>query len=141
VSYFNLFTHEGKYNIISLLNVYSHLPDPGVFISRCRNMLVPGGELIIQTGDSAHFSPEDHYRPFFLPDHLSFASAQILRDILTRNGFVVISVLCFRRVYLHIVSIAKELLKVVWARQKSRLKYMFNNKYRTDMFVRARATA
>lgn len=141
VSYFNLFTHEGKYNIISLLNVYSHLPDPGVFISRCRNMLVPGGELIIQTGDSAHFSPEDHYRPFFLPDHLSFASEQILRDILTRNGFEVISVLHYPVVYRHVVSFAKELLKVVWPRQKSRLKYMFNNKYRTDMFIRARATA
>lgn len=140
VSYFDIFTHEEKYDIISLLNVYSHLPDPGVFIARCKEMLTPGGELIIQTGDSAHFAPEDHYRPLFLPDHLSFASEQIVRDILTRNGFEVIVLNHYPVVFPHPASFVKELLKIVWPGQKSRIKYMFNNKYKTDMFIRAKVT-
>ncbi|MEY2915937.1 MAG: hypothetical protein RL454_866, partial [Actinomycetota bacterium] len=33
-------------------------------------LLKPGGELLLQTGDSAHFAPMDQYRPLGLPDHL-----------------------------------------------------------------------
>jgi 2-polyprenyl-3-methyl-5-hydroxy-6-metoxy-1,4-benzoquinol methylase len=139
VTYFDIFTHNGKYDIASLLNVYSHLPDPSGFISRCKEILTPHGELVIETGDSAHFSPEEHYRPLFLPDHLSFASEQILRDILTRNGFEVVVVKHYPIVIPHVAAVAREFLKIVWPGQKSRIKYMFNVKYRTDMFIRAKA--
>jgi 2-polyprenyl-3-methyl-5-hydroxy-6-metoxy-1,4-benzoquinol methylase len=141
VTYFDIFTHDSKYDVISLLNVFSHLPDPLVFLRRCKDMLASGGELIIQTGDSAHFSPEEHFRPLFLPDHLSFASEKIVRDILVRSGFEVVTVKHYPIIYPHIVSVGKEILKLVWPGKKSRIRYMMSPKYRADMFVKARMSS
>jgi 2-polyprenyl-3-methyl-5-hydroxy-6-metoxy-1,4-benzoquinol methylase len=137
VTYFDIYTHSARYDIISLLNVYSHLPDPKEFILRCKEMLTPGGELIIQTGDSADFPPEEHFRPLFLPDHLSFANEKILRSILSKCGFGVIQLRHYSIVHPNARSIAKELLKIVWPGQKSRIKYMLSSKYKIDMFIRA----
>jgi 2-polyprenyl-3-methyl-5-hydroxy-6-metoxy-1,4-benzoquinol methylase len=138
VSYFDIFTHESKYDVISLLNVYSHLPNPRIFLSRCKEMLLSGGEIIIQTGDSANFLPEEHFRPLFLPDHLSFASERILRDILNQTGFEVVVLKHYPIVYPNIIYFAKEVLKIIWPGQKSRIKYMLNPKYKADMYIRAR---
>lgn len=138
VSYFDLFTHSEKYDVLSLLNVYSHLPDPPGFLGRCREMLHEDGELLIQTGDSCHLSAEDHYRPFSLPDHLSFASEAILREILGRVGFEIVSVMKYPLVYHNAGSLAKELLKLVLPGKPSGLKYMFDPKYRTNMYIRAK---
>lgn len=139
VSYFDLFTHTSKYDVVSLLNVFSHLPDPRVFIDRCKEMLNPGGELVIQTGDSADYPPEEHFRPLFLPDHLSFGSEKILRNILNKSGFEIVEIRHYPIVHPSLFSFAREVLKIVWPGQKSRIKYMLNSKYRADMFIRARA--
>lgn len=141
VSYFDIFAPNSNYDVISLLNVFSHLPNPRVFIQRCKEILTPGGELIIQTGDSSDYEPEEHYRPFFLPDHLSFASEKILRNILTQCGFEIVEIKHYPLVYPSIISFAKEVLKIVWPGQKSRIQYMFNPKYRADMFIRARTVS
>ncbi|MBW7885894.1 MAG: methyltransferase domain-containing protein, partial [Caldilineaceae bacterium] len=53
VSQFDLATHEQRYDRISLLNVYGHLPDPVGMLSTLRTLLLPSGELLLETGDSA----------------------------------------------------------------------------------------
>lgn len=141
VTYFDIFSHSKTYDVISLLNVYSHLPDPQVFLLRCKEMLASNGDLIIQTGDSAHFSAEEHFRPLFLPDHLSFASENIVTNILDRIGLEVVTVKHYPLVYPHIISIGKEVLKLVWPKQKSRLKYLLSRKYKVDMFIKARKSS
>jgi SAM-dependent methyltransferase len=72
---------------LSILNVYSHLPDPARALSEWRRWLRPGGLLVIQTGDSCHLPYRYHHKPFDLPDHLSFTSERLLRALLQRIGF------------------------------------------------------
>jgi SAM-dependent methyltransferase len=85
-----------KFNFISLLNVYSHLPDPVKTLTEWKELLYPGGELFIETGHSCHLPKNLHHRPYYLPDHLSFASKEILLSILNRIGFEVKEVKIYR---------------------------------------------
>jgi SAM-dependent methyltransferase len=140
VGFFDLETHDGKYDFVSLLNVYSHLPDPPVFLELIKKLLNPGGELFLQTGDTAELSPVEHYRPFYLPDHLSFASETIVTDILKRLGFEVVSVRKYPFLPFRPTAIVKELAKFFLPRYQSRLRYYVNWKRysKTDMFIRAK---
>lgn len=87
---------EKQFDLISLLNVYSHLPNPIEALMRWRKLLKSDGELFLETGDSAHLPSQDHHKPFYLPDHLSFASEKIVLEILNKVGFKVISVKKYR---------------------------------------------
>lgn len=139
VGFFDLESHGGKYDVISFLNVYSHLPNPPEFINSLRGLLNPGGELVVQTGDTADFSAKDHYKPFSLPDHLSFASEKIVTDILKRSGFGILKV--SKRPYVSFSprGIAKEIVKAFLPRYHSSIRYYAKWKRysQTDMFIRA----
>jgi SAM-dependent methyltransferase len=139
VDYFDIESHEEKYDVISMLNVYSHLPDPPMFIKSLKKLLNPGGELILETGDTACLSAGDHYRPFYLPDHLSFASESIVTGILERLGFEILSISKYPFKRFEIRSIARELVKAVLPQYKSGIQYYLKWKIysRTDMFIRA----
>jgi SAM-dependent methyltransferase len=137
VSYFDIATHEGKYDVVSMLNVYSHLPDPPAFIQELKRLLNPNGELILETGDTASLPVKDHYRPFYLPDHISFASEKIVVGILEQQNFEILEIRKYPFMRRDLRSIAKELIKVFLPQYKSKLMYCFS-KYRTDMFIRAR---
>ena len=137
VGYFDIAAHEGKYDVISILNVYSHLPDPPAFIHKLKKLLNPDGELILQTGDTANLSAEVHYRPFYLPGHLSFASESIVIGILERLNFEILSVKKYPFMRFNLSLIAKELVKAFLPQYKSRIVYYFKNS-QTDMFIRAR---
>src|SRR3989338_7397075 len=82
VSYFDIESHEEKYEVVSMLNVYGHLSYPPAFLKSLKNVLEPHGELILETGDTASLSARDHCRPFYLPDHFSFASEGIVVSLL-----------------------------------------------------------
>jgi SAM-dependent methyltransferase len=143
VSYFDLESHDDKYDVISILNVYSHLPYPPEFLTLLKKHLNPKGEIIIETGNSAHLPAKDHYRPFYLPNHLSFASEDIVVGILKRLEFEVLSVNKYPYPFLpksDLKSVLKEVVKVVLPGYKSRiLEYKKMKLYsQTDMFIRAR---
>jgi 2-polyprenyl-3-methyl-5-hydroxy-6-metoxy-1,4-benzoquinol methylase len=140
VGFFDIETHTGKYDLVSMLNVYSHLPDPPSFLEALKHILEPGGEMILETGDTAGLSAKDHYRPFYLPDHLSFASEAIVTGLLERLGFEIIVIRKYPLMQNNLKSIAKELVKAVLPQYTSRLKYYLNRKQysETDMFIRAR---
>lgn len=82
----------GTFKAISLLNVFSHIPEPRDFIRQCVKRLSPGGELLLETGDTADLPPEHNPQPFYLPDHLVFANEAIVRQLLTDAQLHVISV-------------------------------------------------
>ena len=67
-----------KFNFISILNVYSHIYNPVEFIKKLHSLLAPNGEIFIETSDTVRLSAKNHYKPFHLPDHLSFASEKII---------------------------------------------------------------
>lgn len=150
VSYFDLARHKKKYDGISLLNVYSHLPDPPSFIDTLKELLNPGGELIIETGDTARFKAKDHYRPFYLPDHISFASEEIITNILEDHNFNILKIKKYPypnlgpSPHLSLMSILKETTKLILPKYQSMLikyfqhyrsRYMYAN---TDMYIRAK---
>ncbi len=138
--FFDIESHEERYDGLSLLNVFSHLPDPPAFLASLRKLLEPGGELLLETGDTAHFAAADHYRPFHLPDHLSFASESIVVGILERLDFEIINIKKYPFVGLDLKSFAREAVKALLPRYDSRLRYYrkWKTYSRTDMFIRAR---
>ena len=140
VEFFDIDTHTEKYDIISLLNVYSHLPDPPSFLDSIKKLLYPGGELIIQTGDTADIVPENYIRPFYLPDHLSFASEKILVEMLRRKGFEIIVIKKYPFMQFNLKNTVRELAKVIHPRHSSRIRYFFKikNHPATNMYIRAR---
>jgi SAM-dependent methyltransferase len=145
VSYFDLHNHMERYDVVSLLNVYSHLPNPPEFLFLCKRLIKPGGELLLETGDTADLPSEEHYRPFYLPDHLSFASEQIVSDILQRCGFQIVSLRKYPAFPFKCSASRwlKEVVKCVWPGKQSQLgelsgKYRRSRKYVTDMYIRAR---
>lgn len=146
VGFFDLDSHNAKYDVISFMNVYSHLPDPPRFIDALRKLLNSGGSLIIQTGDTADLSAKDHYRPFNLPDHLSFPSERIVVGILERLGFKIMKVKKYPFLRFNPKQIAKEVVKSVLPQHKhrSRIKYYVKWGYysqlysQTDMYIWAK---
>jgi SAM-dependent methyltransferase len=79
-----------RFHFISLLNVFSHLPDPPVTLARLRELLEPGGELLLQTGNFAELERSEIPVSLDLPDHLSFANERLLVRLLERAGFAVV---------------------------------------------------
>jgi SAM-dependent methyltransferase len=140
VDFHDLATHARTYDVISLLNVYSHLPDPPAFLQSLKRVLNPGGELVLETGDSAGLSARDHHRPFFLPDHLSFASEKIVIEILERLGFKIERITKYPLVQFEWGPFVRELLKAMLPGRRSDLRYyVWRRRYsQIDMFIRAR---
>lgn len=84
------------YDVVSLMNVFSHLPDPKSFLREMTRILKPGGCLIILTGNGADVERCNYPGPLYLPDHLVFAGQNILSSLLARQGFTVVSRLSFQ---------------------------------------------
>jgi SAM-dependent methyltransferase len=130
-----------KFDFISLLNVYSHLPDPVNFLSDIRNYLKENGELLLQTGHTSHIPKEFQPRPYDLPDHLSFANKEIIINILQRIGFEIIDVMLYRspiypRFY-EPLKIVKLLVKIL-IRRGEKLNYLYPKYPNTDMYIRCK---
>ena len=130
VSFLDLKRHQEKYDVISLLNVYSHLPDPVEFLNDLKQLLNPGGELLLETGDTADLPAEDHYRPFYLPDHLSFASKKIVADLLRRQGFKIITIKRYpfpKRPSIKVITLLKETVKYFLPNYQSNIHLIIKN--------------
>ena len=139
VQFLDLATHETKYDVVSLLNVFSHLPDPPAAIAGWKRLLKPGGRFLLQTGDTANTAPGDYHRPFYLPDHLSFASEKIVSDMLDRLGFEIISVRKYPYIRPSLTSFAKESIKLFWPGRPSKMRHLLQyRQHITDMYVLAK---
>jgi len=95
VTFLDLEKVQERFDFISLLNVYSHLPNPAGILAGLKRLLSAGGELLIQTGDAANLEREDFPDKLYLPDHLSFGSEEIVRQVLGKAGFKVIATVRF----------------------------------------------
>ena len=98
----------------------------------------PDGELLIETGDSAELPADDHHRPFYLPDHLSFGSERILCEVLEKSGYELIEIRKYPFIKWSLDRLIKETAKVFLPRWKTNLKYLFK-RYDIDMYIRARS--
>jgi SAM-dependent methyltransferase len=140
VSNFNLSEHCHKYDVVSLLNVYSHLPNPPQFIAEFISLLNPGGMILLETGDTAHLSADEQLRPFYLPDHLSFASQKIVVDILERSNFEILVIKKYPAIKFSITRLLKESANLVIPNKVSNFQQLLRyQKYADiDMYILAR---
>jgi len=134
---------DGEFDAISLLNVFSHLQDPGGFLAACVERLAPGGELLLETGDTAGLPAAEHPRPFFLPDHLLFADEAIVRRVLDQVGLEVVSVHHYSAATAVPVQVVRECQRALQQRRVPPVvgatgRWVRERRRRVDMYVRAR---
>ena len=122
VRHLDLDAHTDRYDYVSLLNVYSHIPDPVAELSKWKQLLRPHGRLILQTGDVGSLSAELLPRPLLLPDHLSFVTERQLRDVLDAAGFDVEMVAKYPMMRWSCATVAKEATKILLPGYRSRLR-------------------
>ena len=76
------------HDVVSLINVFSHIPDFREFGRELRRVLRPGGTLLLQTGNAADLPSRSAYPgELYLPDHLVFAGEAQMGRILGDLGF------------------------------------------------------
>ena len=140
IDYFDLDQHEEVYDFVSLLNVFSHLPDPVQALANWKRLVKVDGELLLETGDSANLDRRHHHRPYYLPDHLSFASQDIVVGILERVGFRVLDIRKYRSPAYPVFSLGnlfKQTVKLVRPNRQASFNF-FPKHGSTDMWIRAR---
>jgi len=132
-----------EFNYVSLLNVYSHLPDPPEALLEFNRLLKKGGEILIQTGDAEKINRQDFQNTLYLPDHLSFATEKIVRKLLINAGFKIISVNRFHNPGYKKMKLSLKAKKqaIEFARKLKRKDYKVRNYFINtdrDMWIRAR---
>lgn len=83
-------THE-KVDVISVVDVFSHIPAFDSFLADVRSVLVPGGQIFVETGNLADLDRRDEFPgELGLPDHLVFAGETQLCGFLQKAGFDIV---------------------------------------------------
>jgi 2-polyprenyl-3-methyl-5-hydroxy-6-metoxy-1,4-benzoquinol methylase len=86
-----------RFHFISLINVFSHVPDFRDFLARLRPLLRDDGEIFIETGNGGDLASMREYPDLlYLPDHLVFAGEKHLQAFLADAGFSIVSTNTFR---------------------------------------------
>jgi SAM-dependent methyltransferase len=84
---------RGTYDVISLIDVFSHLPDFAGFLESLKRLLNPAGEVFLKTGNAADLpSRADFPGPLTLPDHLMFGGVSQIKRFLEESGFLIVRV-------------------------------------------------
>lgn len=81
-----------RFDVVTLFDVAEHLPDPHAAIRACRDLLVPGGLLVINTPDTSSFVARllgRRWYSFVPPEHLSYFNPRNIELLLRRHGFAV----------------------------------------------------
>lgn len=78
---------EGPWDVVSLVNVFSHLPDVHGFFAEIATLVRPGGEILVVTGNGADIERSDYPQPLSLPDHVVFGGEAHVVGVLERAGF------------------------------------------------------
>lgn len=86
---------ETRWDVVSMINVLSHLPAPLDFLEQIHELLEPGGELLLVTGNGAEIERAQYPQALSLPDHLVFAGQAQLERFLEGAGFEVTHVTRF----------------------------------------------
>ena len=80
----------GPFDVIVLLDVIEHMPDPAACLERCARLLTPDGLLVLETGDlGSRWARLLGRRWHFVdpPQHLFYFTADGLESLLRRHGF------------------------------------------------------
>ncbi len=82
-----------RYDIVSLIDVFSHIPDFKAFLAEVKGVLNPKGELFLKTGNGADIGPRNNFPgTLSLPDHLVFGGEAHVVRFLEESGFAIVSI-------------------------------------------------
>lgn len=85
-----LATIDRQFDVVSLINILSHLPDVDGFLAQAAKLVKPGGTLLLVTGNGGDLASSDEYPDnLILPDHLVFAGKSHVVGFLQRHGLSV----------------------------------------------------
>jgi SAM-dependent methyltransferase len=126
---------DRQYDVVSLIDVFSHIPDFRAFLGEVKRVLRPGGELLMKTGNAGDIGPRSNFPgPLTLPDHLVFGGEAHIRRFLDEAGFEIVAI---RRDRIDgLVYSARNLVKKLIGRPVA-LSIPYTSKSRT-LYVRAR---
>lgn len=125
-----------KVGFVSVIDVFSHIPEFGSFLADVRAVLLPGGELFIETGNLADLDRREEFPGALgLPDHLVFAGESQLGLYLKDAGFEIVSI---ERVRVDgIIYFVKNVVKKILGRPVT-VRLPYTSRYR-QLLIRARA--
>lgn len=84
---------HAKVDFVSVVDVFSHIPQFDDFLLTVKGALRPGGGLFIETGNLADIENREGFAgELGLPDHLVFAGETHLNGYLERAGFEILKV-------------------------------------------------
>lgn len=92
---YNSYLENSKFkaDIISAVDIFSHIPDFHSFLNAVVSNLKPNGEIFIETGNLADLKQRSEFPgELGLPDHLVFAGEQQIMKYLDQAGFDVIDI-------------------------------------------------
>lgn len=126
---------DNQYDYVSVINVFSHIPNFLEFLNELKSVLTIDGEILIETGNIGDLKNR-HQIPteLDLPDHLVFAGEKHLRGYLAEAGFSIIRVKRLRKDGLN--NFVKNIVKKLIGRQVV-LGIPYTSEYRS-IIVRAK---
>lgn len=126
---------HGPVDVISSIDVFSHLPDYRSFLADVVAVLNPRGEMVIVTGNLADLNERKEFPgQLGLPDHLIFGGQKHLVGYLTEVGFEIVQIRATR--IDGIVNFAKLIVKRLIGRPVV-LRIPYTSAYR-QLTIRAR---
>lgn len=82
-----------KYGFISIINVFSHIPDFRAFLQDIKKVMLPNAEILIETGNAGDLvERKDFPGELILPDHLVFAGEEHIHRYLAESGFELLKI-------------------------------------------------
>ena len=85
-----------KFDVITMLDVIEHVPNPALEIKKANSLLEKGGLLVINTPDIGSFYARlmgTRWHLIVPPEHLFYFNRKNIRALLEENGFEVLSIL------------------------------------------------
>jgi SAM-dependent methyltransferase len=82
---------ESSFDVVSIWHVLEHLPDPSAVLGKCRELLRPGGVLVVAVPNFESLQARLTGRHWFhldVPRHYWHFGTGVLRGLLEKEGFV-----------------------------------------------------
>ena len=81
------------FDVVTMLDVLEHVPDPAVLLAQAANLIVPGGIMLVNTPDASSVYAKImglRWHAFVPPEHLVLLTPRAMRLMLERHGFSVL---------------------------------------------------
>lgn len=127
-----LSANQFEADFISNIDVFSHIPDYRGFLSVVASNLRPGGQVIIETGNTADIGNRDQApNELGLPDHLVFSGRDTMKRYFESSGFRIMHVTEER--FDTLLQMTKNLVKLILGRP-SYVRLPYTSAYRQVIY-------